>query len=793
MARVGGVGEVRRGASLGVQSLHVTPGKFVHLRRTAGTTRPRETVPARERARAPRPDRLAAAMASSPPPPRRIPLTGRFRVAPTSSSEVVRPRASDEPARVCVGIIGADDVTWAELHARAEHGGVTVERLAAATDLPEDVIEDLAAVLFIDGLHDPVGRPALRVGLDKFPRLYVVLPDELEDVQFESRAAAWMQVGAQAILRTAEWTAHTLGALAREASTIVGLAARLEALHDRFALAIRGANDGMWEWDLVADRVFYSQRWKELLGFDVDDVGSSLDEWLGRVHAHDVARLRADLEATAAGQQPRHEMEHRIRDASGQWRWVFSRGVVQHDATGRAMRMAGSITDTTEFRAREQRVRQESQHDAVTDLPKREAFLRRLARAVELAHEYDDHSFVVLLVDVDRFGMIHDSMGPRHAESVLARIARRITSCLRPEDLVARFGGDKFSILLENLDDPAEGTHIASRIHEAVREPIEVDGEPVYVTVSIGMTSSARNYTRVEEVLSDVSAAAFRAKDRGNDRHEVFDTPMRVEAMTMLRLEMALRQAVEREEFELHYQPIVEIESRRVVGFEALIRWLHPKRGRISPAEFIPVAEYTGLIVQIGRWALAEASRQLASWRTNHPETAQHLTLSVNVSAKQLASQRLVDEVKACIERHALPPRALRLEITESVLMANADMVIAFLEELRQAGVGVWLDDFGTGYSSLSYLHRFPVDGLKVDRSFVTVLDGSPASATMVRTILGLAQNIGIDTVAEGIELPEQAAQLLTLGCTRAQGYLWSKPVPAADADAIVARGVIDP
>jgi diguanylate cyclase (GGDEF)-like protein/PAS domain S-box-containing protein len=698
-------------------------------------------------------------------------------------------------ARVSVAVMTDDDATWASLRAVADAAAVAVERLPAAPPASDAPLAEVAAVIFVDDPKLIVGHPALRMGLtlEQLPRLYVALADELSEAEAAARLHAWTQVGASAVLRASEWSPSTLRALAHEAATILALTGRLDALHDRFALAIRGANDGMWEWDLIADRVFYSQRWKELLGFDVDDVGTSLDEWLGRVHAHDVARLRSDLEATAAGQQPRHELEHRIRDASGQWRWVFSRGVVQHDVAGRAVRMAGSITDTTEFRAREQRVRQESQHDAVTDLPKREAFLRRLARAVELAREYDDHSFVVLLVDVDRFGMIHDSMGPRHAETVLARIARRITTCLRPEDLVARFGGDKFSILLENLDDPAEGTRIAARIHEAVREPIEVDGEPVYVTVSIGMTSSARHYARVEEVLTDVSAAAFRAKDRGNDRHEVFDTPMRVEAMTMLRLEMALRQAVEREEFELHYQPSVEIASRRVCGFEALLRWQHPKRGRISPAEFIPVAEYTGLIVPIGRWALAEASKQLAAWRDAHPELAGQLTLSVNVSARQLANQRLVDDVKACIERHALPPRVLRLEITESVLMANADMVIALLEELRRAGVGVWLDDFGTGYSSLSYLHRFPVDGLKVDRSFVMVLDGTAASATMVRTILGLAQNIGIETVAEGIELPVQADQLVALGCTRAQGYLWCKPVPAGEASAIVARGRIDP
>ncbi len=565
------------------------------------------------------------------------------------------------------------------------------------------------------------------------------------------------------------------------------LSAQLADVRERFGLAIRGANDGMWEWNLETDALFFSQRWKELLGFDGDEIGTDTEEWLGRVHPHDLPRLRQDLEALVTGQKNYHTLEHRVRSKDGSYRWVLSRGVVQRNLRGTAVRLAGSLTDISEYREREASLRQQSRHDAATDLPRRELFMERTARAVELARERTDYAFAVLLVDVDRFGHLHDSMGSRSAEAILARLARRLEAAVGSEHLVARFGGQMFAILLEDLEDPSEATKIADRINEAVKLPIELEGEQLFVTVSIGVTSSARNYENVEDVITDVSTAAGRARDGGKTR-ETFNTQMRIEAMTMLRLEMQLRQAVERDEFELYYQPIVTLSNRSIAGFEALVRWNHPRRGLVSPGEFIPIAENTGLIVPLGRWALHEAARQLGEWKTEFGLEPSQLSISVNMSARQTADPRLLDELTHALESNGLGRGSIKLELTESVLMENADRVTDLLNQLRSRGVLIYVDDFGTGYSSLSYLHRFPVDGLKIDKSFVDVLDGTAQSTTMVRTILDLAQNLDVGVVAEGIEDDSQAQQLYEMGCEFGQGYLFARPLPAADAHAEIVR-----
>lgn len=564
------------------------------------------------------------------------------------------------------------------------------------------------------------------------------------------------------------------------------LARQLNDLRERFGLAIRGANDGMWEWNLETDALFFSQRWKELLGFDGDEVTTDTDEWLGRIHPHDVSRVRADIESLIKGEKPHHSIEHRMRAKDGNYRWVLSRGVVQRNLQGKAIRLAGSLTDITEYREREQNLRDQSRHDALTDLPRRELFMERLARAVELAREHNDYAFAVLLIDVDRFGHLHDSMGTRSAEAILAQLARRLESSVKPENFVARFGGQMFAILLEDLEDTSEATQVADSINEAVKLPIELEGEKIYVTVSIGVTSSARNYENVEDVITDVSTAAGRARQGGKTR-EIFNTQMRIEAMTMLRLEMQLRQAVERDEFELYYQPIVTLADRGLAGFEALVRWNHPRRGLVSPGEFIPIAENTGLIVPIGRWALHEAARKLGEWKKAHAGS-RPLSVSVNLSGRQTTDPRLLEEIDQALKINNLGRGAIKLELTESVLMDNADLVTDLLNKLRAKGVSIYVDDFGTGYSSLSYLHRFPIDGLKIDKSFVDVLDGTAQSTTMVRTILDLAHNLDVEVVAEGIEDDAQAQQLFEMGCVLGQGYLFARPLKPDDADAEVVK-----
>lgn len=604
------------------------------------------------------------------------------------------------------------------------------------------------------------------------------------------RRSQLLKEGAAGYVRRSELSGAMLESLIFSALERAQMRQALSEVQERFALAVRGANDGVWEWILETGEMHFSRRWRELLGYGVDDLSNSVNEWFDRVHPDDVAALKEDIDAHLSGDSPYHESEHRIRASDGTYRWVISRAVAQRQ-NGRPVRMAGSITDTSDFRLREEKIREESRQDPLTGLPRREPFMEQLARAVRLADTDDTYCFTVLMVDVDRFRWLADSIGHQAADGMLAILARRLIACVRPGDTVSRFGGDKFAVLLENLRDVDTATDIANRIRMSVHEPFDVEGQTVYTTVSIGLTTSDRGYADIDEVISDVAAAANKAKERGQDRHEVFDTKMRIDALTTLRLEVALRQAVEREEFELHYQPIVDLNSGALMGFEALTRWRHPRRGIVSPAEFIPVAEQTGLIIPIGRWAIRTALEQLGRWQTSLPSSngGRPLSMSVNLSGRQIADPRLLEEIRAAMDDNDIAPNTFRLELTESVLMDNSEAVSRTLASLRSGGVRIWVDDFGTGYSSLSYLHRFKFDGLKIDKSFVDALDGSPQGSAMIRTILSLASNLGVEVIAEGIEYTVQADQLLDLGCSLGQGYLFSRPIAAAKVAGYAAAG----
>ncbi len=624
----------------------------------------------------------------------------------------------------------------------------------------------------------------------RLPSIPLIVVDHRGGAEERSiRRSQLLKEGAAGYIRRAELSGAMLEALIFAALERAQMRQALSEVQERFALAVRGANDGVWEWILETGEMHFSRRWRELLGYGVDDLTNSVNEWFDRVHPDDVAALKEDIDAHLSGDSPYHENEHRIQASDGTYRWVISRAVAQRQS-GRPVRMAGSITDTSDYRLREEKIREESRQDPLTGLPRREPFMEELGRAVRLATTDETYSFTVLMVDVDRFRWLADSIGHQAADGMLSILARRLVACVRPGDTVSRFGGDKFAVLLANLNDVDTATDIANRIRMSVHEPFDVEGQTVYTTVSIGLTTSDREYADVDEVISDVAAAANKAKERGQDRHEVFDTKMRIDALTTLRLEVALRQAVERQEFELHYQPIVDLESGGLVGFEALTRWRHPRRGIVSPAEFIPVAEQTGLIIPIGRWAIHTALEQLGRWqatlRMDGRNAGRPLSMSVNLSGRQIADPRLLEEIRLAMTDNAIAPDTFRLELTESVLMDNSEAVSRTLASLRANGVRIWVDDFGTGYSSLSYLHRFQFDGLKIDKSFVDALDGSAQGSAMIRTILSLASNLGVEVIAEGIEYTVQADQLLELGCVRGQGYLFSRPIAAAKVQGYV-------
>ncbi len=550
---------------------------------------------------------------------------------------------------------------------------------------------------------------------------------------------------------------------------------------ERYALAARGANDGLWDWDLRTNRVYYSIRWKEMLGYGDDDVGSSPDEWLGRAHPADREQLEAKLSAHINGQTPHFEIEHRIRHQDGSYRWVISRGLAIRDADGRATRMAGSQTDTTARKNAEQQLIYDAFHDALTGLPNRALFMDRLEHVIASARRHPDYLYAVLFIDLDRFKVINDSMGHVVGDRLLTAVGDRLKACLRPGDTVARLGGDEFAILLENIEDSADAEEIARRIEVSLGPPHAIDGHEIFSSQSIGIALRSDRYDWPEQILRDADIAMYEAKAAGGSRHEFFDSAMHAGIIDRLQLEADLRAAVERQQgFVLHYQPIVDLKTHGLTGFEALVRWDHPSRGIIYPLDFIPLAEETNLIVPLSDWILRNACRQLRAWQEKHPADPP-LTMSVNISSKALLQAGFVKHVASLLDEEQIRPGDLALEVTESVLLEHTATAIASMSKLREMGVHLHLDDFGTGYSSLSYLHNFPVTALKIDREFISRMTAE--NQEIVKTIVALAQSLKVDVIAEGVELDDQLNAIRGMDCPFGQGFLFSKPMPPDGMD----------
>ena len=560
----------------------------------------------------------------------------------------------------------------------------------------------------------------------------------------------------------------------------------------RYALAARGANDGLWDWDLARDTIYYSPRWKSMLGHQEHEIGPAPDEWFRRVHERDRGRLQAELKAHLEGPAPYLQNEHRILHHDGTYRWVLCRGVAERDPAGRPVRIAGSLTDISARKNAEERLIHDAFHDVLTGLPNRALFTNLLERSLGRILRRADQQFAVLFLDLDRFKVINDSLGHMVGDQLLVAIAQRLQTCLRPGDTVARLGGDEFTILLDDINGVDDVHRVAGRIQSELAAPFPLGSHEVYATVSIGIALGAPHYRRPEEVLRDADTAMYRAKSEGRARHEIFDTGMHESAVSLLKLETDLRRALDRAELRIFYQPIITPRTGHLAGFEALLRWAHPERGLVPPADFIQLAEETGLIIPIGQWVLWEACRQACAWRglLNGRPGAVPLTVSVNLSPRQFTQEDLVGSVTDALEVTGLAPEALKLEITESVLMDRAEASIRRLEELKTLGVQVQVDDFGTGYSSLSYLHRFRLDALKIDRSFVEMVGREEAeSAEIVRTIVMLARNLGMAVVAEGVETEAQRRYLEALECEQMQGFLFCGPVAAAEAEGLIRSG----
>ncbi len=546
---------------------------------------------------------------------------------------------------------------------------------------------------------------------------------------------------------------------------------QLESLRlnsERHLLAAQGANDGIWDWNIRTDELYLSPRWKSIIGYEEDALENRLESWFGRVHDEDVGRLKADLEAHSSGATAHFESEHRILHRDGTYRWVLVRGLAVRNATGAADRMAGSLSDVTQSRSR----------DSLTNLPNRVLFMDRLERSLARSRREEDYSFAVLFLDVDRFKVINDSLGHNAGDELLIGISARLEKCLRGIDTVARLGGDEYVVLLDGGREPDGPTRVAARMLESLSKPFIVQGKEVFTGASIGVAVAKPHYRKPEEVLRDADTAMHRAKALGRNRCVVFDPAMHERAVQFLQMESDLRKAVEGDQLEVHFQPVVSVAARKLLGFEALIRWRHPTKGLIPPDRFIPLAEETGLIVAVDRWILKKSCLQMAQWH-GRLKDGSHPFIAVNASKCEFEEDDYADFVIRTLSETKLLPSSLCIEITESAILDNSPKVTDTLRRLREAGIQIVMDDFGTGYSSLSYLQRFPFTGLKVDRSFVNQMQQAGSSLEVVRAIVTLGRSLGLRVTAEGVETESQLEALALLDCEQAQGYLFSKPVPA--------------
>ncbi|OLP15798.1 GGDEF domain-containing protein [Leptolyngbya sp. 'hensonii'] len=505
--------------------------------------------------------------------------------------------------------------------------------------------------------------------------------------------------------------------------------------------------------------------------------------WFEMIHPDDRERVQAAIQPLL--QNGNQELEYRIIRPDGQVRWLCNRSHLIYNAVGEAVRIEGIATDITERKTMEEKLVHDAFYDALTGLPNRALFVNRLEQAIARVKRYSDDQFAVLFLDLDRFKVVNDSLGHLVGDQLLIAIAQRLQTCLRADDTVARLGGDEFTILLNHVQSVDEVTTVAERIHEVLKSPFNLSGYEVFTTASIGIAFSTANYQEAADFLRDADTALYHAKERGKAWHSVFDTSMYDRAVALLQLETDLRWAIERQELRVYYQSIVSLETGQITGFEALVRWQHPERGLISPTEFIPVAEETGLIIPIGQWVLREACQHLRRWQEKFPACSP-LTVNVNLSGRQFSQLNLVEQIAQTLQEEGLSPQSLKLEITESAIMRNPETAEIVLQQLKDLGIQLCIDDFGTGYSSLAYLHRFPIDVLKIDRSFVNRMNGDDEQLAIVRAIVTLAWNLGMSVVAEGVETMEQVSQLRSLNCEQAQGYFFSKPLNRQAAEILM-------
>lgn len=576
--------------------------------------------------------------------------------------------------------------------------------------------------------------------------------------------------------------------------------AALRDSEERFQLISRATNDVVWDWDILSDKVWWNDGYESQFGYKRDEVRPREESWSNYLHPDDLEPVLSGMQAVLDNGEHVWSGEYRFRRADGSYAYVFDRGHVIRNEQDQPVRMVGAMMDITQRKSIEEQLEHQAFHDALTGLPNRALFMDRLGHALTRARG-DGSLVAVLFLDLDNFKVINDSLGHKVGDRLLIAISRRLQACLRPEDTVARLGGDEFIVLLEDIGDLSAATQVAGRIAEQLQEPVTMAGQDegrttsllgheLFVTTSIGIALQSALHERPDDLLRNADVAMYEAKGSGKARFAVFERNMTTRFREHLQTETDLRRALEREEFRVHYQPIVDLETGSITEVEALVRWQHPQRGLVPPAEFIPAAEETGLIVPIGRWVLEQACKQALEWQKQYPPQPGDppLKVSVNLSARQFQHPQLVEDIAEVVKKSGLDTHHLKLEITESVGIEDVGSTSATLWKLKELGLQLALDDFGTGYSALNYLKRYPFDTLKLDRTFVDGLGQDPEDTAIVHAAIAFAKALSLRVTAEGIETAQQLAELQILGCDHGQGYYFARPMDGASLSHLLAK-----
>lgn len=550
-------------------------------------------------------------------------------------------------------------------------------------------------------------------------------------------------------------------------------------------LAYDGSDDGWWHWDLQSETIVFSPSWAAMLGLQVEDIGNTPESWFGLVNRYYVSGLRQDLAAHLNGSTEQFESRYRIRHRDGTYRWVLCRGRATRDSEGRALRIAGTQTDVTRLIDVEQRLIHDAFHDRLTGLPNRNSFLASLDRAVEISRQNSHYRFAVLFLDLDGFKAINDSLGHLVGDQLLASVSSRLRGCHRPGDLLARFGGDEFVILLDDLGNFSVAAAIAERVQEELGSPFLLEGQEVTTCASVGIVLSNTKFDSAEDLLRNADIAMYSAKAKGKGQVRFFTPDMYERTLKSWNLDNDLQNALQREELLVQYQPLVSLSSGHICGAEALVRWKRSNGEIVSPAEFIPRAEESNLILDIGEWVLRTACLQAKQW--SQLET-QPLTMAVNLSGRQLSQVDFLDMVLGTLVNTGLDAAQLELELTETILMDSSRAAKAALDGLSREGIKLAIDDFGTGYSSLGYLRKFSFDTLKLDQTFVTDVHSDRNAAALTRGLIALAHDLELRVTAEGVEEMEQFRFLASHGCDVVQGYLACRPVSAEEFTKLLFR-----